>query len=113
MSIRIRETLQEMQQEVKIDKEIDAIVNRWLKKNRTFFRTDKKENASAFFIFIRSNLSRYSIAFAEKDNPLLDNYNADERTTVVFLKNKNSHDKNKTTIGHINRNMSSAKKFYS
>ena len=102
----------EIQREAKIDKDIDKIVNRWLKQNRTFRRVDKRENSTAFFIFIRSDLSRYTFAYNEGDNETLDRYMNDDRLTIVFFKSTNPHDRIRSTLGHINRNMAPSKKFY-
>ena len=112
MSIRIREIQQEMQQEAKIDKAIDAKVNKWLKTNKAYRKADSRKDATALLIFIRANLSRYNFVFNEKNNETLDLYEHDEKLTVIFLKNKNPHDNNKTTLGQINRNTTSSKKFY-
>ena len=80
----------EIQQEAKIDKAIDGIVNKWLKLNRNFRRTDKKENSTAMFVFIRKDLSRFTIAYNKKDNPVLDRYVSDDSLTVVFVKKQKS-----------------------
>ena len=107
------QTLQrEIQQEAKIDKAIDGIVNKWLKVNRNYRKVNSRKNATALLIFIRSDLSRYSFGFNEENNETLDRYEQDDRLTVIFLRNRNPHDCNKTTIGHINRNTSASKKFY-
>ena len=80
----------EIQQEAKIDKAIDGIVNKWLKLNRNFRRTDKKENSTAMFSFIRKDLSMFTIAYNKKDNPVLDRYVSDDSLTVVFVKKQKS-----------------------
>ena len=94
---------QEMQQEAKIDKTINGIVKRLLKcnQNNRYRIVSSKKQSDAILIFNRYNLSTYSFVLNEKNNEALNEYERDSRITMVYLKNKNTHDAKRATYGDI------------
>ena len=94
---------QEMQQEAKIDKTINGIVNRLLKynENKKYRIVSSKKQSDAILVFNRYNLSTYSFILNEKNNEAVNEYERDRRITMVFFKNKNTHDTKRATYGDI------------
>ena len=101
---------QEMQQEAKIDKTINGIVNRLLKynENKKYRIVSSKKQSDAILVFNRYNLLTYSFILNEENNEALNEYERDSRITMVYLKNKNTHDAKRATYGDI-RNIVPAK----
>ena len=109
---RREEELRIQEIEKKIDLEIEKIVLRWLKHNKHFRKVKTREESTAIFIFLRSNLSRYNLIYNKETNDTLEKFANDKRITLVYIRNTNPHDKNRSTLGHIKRKVASAKKFY-
>ena len=103
---------EEMQREAKIDKAIDAKLRRWFKANKSYKRVYSRAESTGLLIFIRSNLANYTFIYNNYTNESIPIFETDQRVTVVYVKNKNHHDSNKTTLSNINRSMVSNKKFY-
>ena len=101
---------QEMQQEAKIDKAINGIVNRLLKynENKRYRIVSSRKQSDAILVFKRYNLSTYLFVLNEENNEALNEYERDSRVTMVFLKNTNPHDTKRATLGDI-RNIVPAK----
>ena len=102
---------QEMQQEAKIDKTINGIVNRLLKynENKKYRIVSSKKQSDAILVFNRYNLSTYSFVLNEENNEDIIRYERDNRITMVFLKNKNPHDAKRATYGDIRNIIPAAK----
>ena len=109
---RREEELRIQEIEKKIDLEIEKIVLRWLKHNKHFRKVKTREESTAIFIFLRSNLSRYNLIYNEETNDTLEKFANDKKITLVYIRNTNPHDKNRSTLGHIKRKVASAKKIY-
>ena len=102
---------QEMQQEAKIDKTINGIVNRLLKwnENKRYRIVSSRKQSDAILVFNRYNLSTYSFVLNEENNEALNEYEHDSRITMVFLKNTNPHDTKRATLGDIRNIVPAAK----
>ena len=94
---------QEMQQEAKIDKTINGIVKRLLKsnQNKKYRIVSSKKQSDAILVFNRYNLSTYSLVLNEENNESLNELERDRDITMVYLKNKNTHDAKRAIYGDI------------
>ena len=106
--------LQEMQREEKIDKSINAIMNRFLKTrtNRKYRVVSSREQAHAILIFKRNNLSTYSFILNEENNENIDALEQDNNITLVYLKSTNPHDAKRVTQGDIKNIIPAKKNFF-
>ena len=104
------EMLREIQQ--LIDLEIEKIFSRWLKHNKHFCRVKTREESTAIFIFNREDLSRYNLIYNKDIDDKIEKFINDKSFTLIYIKNTNPHDRNRSTLGHIRRKVVSAKKFY-
>ena len=102
---------QEMEQEAKIDKAIDGIINRLLKynENRKYRIVSSRKQSDTILVFNCYNLSTYSFVLNEENNEALNEHERDSRITMVHLKNKNTHDAKRATYGDIRNIVSAAK----
>ena len=105
---------EEMQQEARIDKAIDGIIKRLLKRNenKKYRIVSTRKEATSILIFDRFDLSNYSFVLNDENNEELRRLISDSRVTVVYLKNKNPRDSKSSTIGDI-KSVAPPKKFYS
>ena len=93
----------EQQQELKIDKAIEKIATRWLKRNKHFRKVYSFKDATAFLMFLRTKLSHFTLVYKEESNDFIQNYLNDDGVTIVFLKSTNPHDSNKSTLGYMKK----------
>ena len=107
----LRTIQQEMEQEAKIDKAIDGIINCLLKynENKRYHIVSSRKQSDAILVFNRYNLSTYSFVLNEENNAALNEYERDSRITMVYLKNKNTHDAKRATYGDIRNLLPAAK----
>ena len=60
-----------------------------------------KKQSDAILVFNRYNLSTYSFVLNEENNESLNELERDSHITMVYLKNKNTHDTKRATYGDI------------
>ena len=98
-----RQIQEEIDAEAKIDKTINATINRFLKykENKRYRIVSSKKQSDSILVFNRHNLSTYSLVLNEENNEALNKYERDSRITMVYLKNKNTHDAKRATYGDI------------
>ena len=110
--ILYRRRIYEFEREKEINAEIEKMVKKFLKFNRQFRRVKTREEESAMLVFLRSNLSHYSLICRDKFESDLINLPEDSALTRIYIKNTNPHDRSNSTMGFIKRKMTPAKKFY-
>ena len=106
MSLTLMQQInQEIEQEAKLEKRISRIVNRFLKQpdNSKFYRVETKDKADALLVFNRDDLSKYFI-ISNNDGDTLAAFERTPTIILIYLKNKNPHDRRNTTIGDIRAN---------
>ena len=99
-----RQIQDEIDQEVKIQKQMKNVLKRFFKKNNQFKLVDKKEDSDAVIIFRKDRIGTYRLALTKGDDPF--SYVAPHEAhlfMLYYIKNKNSHDGNLSTFGHIKR----------
>ena len=107
-----QQIISEMQAEEKIDKAIDVKLRKWFKANKSYKRVYSRAESTGLLIYIRSNLASYTFIYNNYTNESIPIFETDPRVTVVYVKSKNHHDSNRSTLYNIHRSMVSNKKFY-
>ena len=99
-----RQIQEEIDQEAKMEKRIKNVLKNLKKKNKQFKLVDKKEDSDAVLIFRKDRIGTYRLALTKGDDPF--SYIAPFETdlfVLYYIKNKNNHDSNLSTFGHIKR----------
>ena len=84
-----RQIQDEIDQEAKIDRLIEAKTKKFLKHNKQFRRVDHYTNCDATIIYHRDDLTRWYIRLSHEDNYPIEDL---DKVTCVYIKNKNKHD---------------------
>ena len=99
-----RQIQEEMDREAMIEKRIKNSIKRFFKRHKQFKLVDKKEDSDAVLIFRKDQIGTYRLALTKGDGPFL--YLAPSEADLFmlyYIKNKNNHDSNLSTFGHIKR----------
>ena len=108
----VQQIQQEMQRELAIDKRIDKILRFFLKKNHIFTQVSSRDQAHVLVIFKRDNLLNYTLTYNDQSNETLNQLFNFDNITIIFLKNKNSHDTKKNSLSNIKHFLPSVKRIY-
>ena len=92
---------QEIDREAKIDKAIESMVKKFLKRNKRFYRVPELNGCDAVLFYFRDDLTRYHIKLYTEGNEAFKMLHELRGMTFVYLKNKNSHDVKLHTHGFI------------
>ena len=92
---------EEIDREAKIDCEIESMVKKILKKNKQFYRIPELNGCDAVLFFFRNDLTRYNIFLYTEGNEIFKNLLKLKGITLVYLKNKCTHDVKLNTRGFI------------
>ena len=99
-----RQIQDEIDQEAKMEKQMKNVLKRFFKKYKQFKLVDKKEDSDAVLIFRKDRIGTYRLALTKGDDPF--SYLAPSEADLFmlyYIKNKNNHDSNLSTFGHIKR----------
>ena len=97
----LQQILEEQNLEAKIDKRIEKCVNLFLKKNKKSKQVYTRKEADAIIIYNRDNLLKYTLILNEQLNSFITKLEGLNRTTLIYLKNKNHKDGRHQTMGSI------------
>ena len=96
-----RQIKEKIDREAKIDCEIESMVKKFKKKNKQFYRIPELNGCDAVLSFLRNNLTRYNIfLYTEGDESFKKLFEL-KGVTLVYLKNKCTHDVKLNTHGFI------------
>ena len=89
----------EIDENAKIDKAIEKKCKRLIKKNyNNYYIVEKRENAHAFLVFFRKNLSIHHFCLNER-NEAVDFALSDTSVTIFFLRCNNPKDGKRVAFG--------------
>ena len=94
---------EEIQREVRIEKRIENIKNKFLKHNRKYRLVETKDKAHAFLVLNRNDLSTFHLISDEEET--ISKLENTPELVVFLLKNTNPHDSRKTTNGDIRKKL--------
>ena len=92
---------EEIDAEAKIDKAIESMVKKFLKRNKQFYRVSELNGSDAVLFYFRDDLTRYHIKLYTEGNEAFKKLHELRRISFVYLKNKTSHDVKLQTRGFI------------
>ena len=92
---------EEIDAEAKIDKAIESMVKKILKRNKQFYRVSELNGCDAVLFYFRDDLTRYHIKLYTEGNEAFKKLHELRRMSFVYLKNKNSHNVKLHTRGFI------------
>ena len=96
-----RQIQEEIDREAKIDCEIESMVKKILKKNKQFYRIPELNGCDAVLSFLRNDLTKYNIFLYTEGNEAFKKLFELKGITLVYLKNKCTHDVKLNTCGFI------------
>ena len=82
---------QEIDREAKIDRMIEAMVKKFLKRNKQFYRVPELNGCDAVLFYFRDDLTRYHIKLYTEGNEAFKKLHELRGMSFVYLKNKNTH----------------------
>ena len=82
---------QEIDREAEIDRMIEAMVKKFLKQNKQFYRVPELNGCDAVLFFFRDDLTRYHIKLYIEGNEAFKKLHELRGLSFVYLKNKNTH----------------------
>ena len=86
-----RQIQEEMDREAKIDRMIEAMVKKNLKRNKQFYRVPELNGCDAVLFYFRDDLTRYHIKLYTEGNEAFKMLHELRGMSFVYLKNKNTH----------------------
>ena len=86
-----RQIQEEIDREAKIDCKIESMVNKFLKKNKQFYRIPELNGCDAVLFFLRNDLTKCDIKLYKEGNEAFKKLHELRGITFVYLKNKNTH----------------------
>ena len=92
---------QEMDREAEIDRKIESMVKKFLKRNKQFYQVPEINGCDAILFYFRDDLTRYHIKSYIEGNEAYKKLQEFKNLSFVYLKNKNSHDVKLHTRGFI------------
>ena len=95
---------EEIDREAKMEKQRKNALKKFFKLHKQFKLVDKKEDSDAVLIFHKDRIGTYRLALTKGDGPF--SYLAPSEADLFilyYIKNKNNHDSNLSTFGHIKR----------
>ena len=92
---------QEIDREAEIDRMIEVMVKKILKRNKQFYRVPELNGCDAILFYFRNDLTRYHIKLYKERNEAFMMLHELKGITFVYLKNKNSHNVKLHTRGFI------------
>ena len=92
---------QEIDREAEMDRMIEVMVKKFLKRNKQFYRVPELNGCDAVLFYFRNDLTRYHIKLYKEGNEAFKMLHELKGITFVYLKNKNSHDVKLHTRGFI------------
>ena len=96
-----RQIQEEIDREAKIDCEIESMVKKILKRNKQFYRIPKSNDCDVVLSFLRNDLTKYNIFLYKEGNEAFKKLIELKGVTLVYLKNKCTHDVKLNTCGFI------------
>ena len=91
----------EIDREAEIDRKIESMVKKFLKRNKQFYRVTKLNGCDAVLFYFRNDLTRFHINLFIEGNEAFKELHESRGITFVYLKNKSSHDVKLNTRGFI------------
>ena len=92
---------EEIDREAEIDRKIESMVKKFLKRNKQFYRVTKLNGCDAVLFYFRNDLTRFHINLFIEGNEAFKELHESRGITFVYLKNKSSHDVKLNTRGFI------------
>ena len=96
-----RQIQENIDREAEIDRKIESMVKKFLKRNKQFYRVPELNGCDAVLFYFRNDLTRYHIKSYIEGNEAYKKLQELKGITFVYLKNKNSHDVKLHTRGFI------------
>ena len=84
-----------------MDPETFILRKKFLKENRQFYRVGQRKGCDAIMVYCRDDLSRYHIKLNMELNDSTDRLDELPRVTLIYIKNKNKHDRKMHTYSFI------------
>ena len=104
MSTRLLQQIkEEMQREAEIEKRIENMKKRILKRQeyKKYRVIPTRKDADAVIVFDHENLPKYNFIVYKENGYYLNDFENNHSATIVYLKNKNPRDAKSSTIGHV------------
>ena len=92
---------EEIDREAELDRKIESMVKKFLKRNKQFYRVTKLNGCDAVLFYFRNDLTRFHINLFIEGNKYFKELHESRGITFVYLKNKSSHDVKLNTRGFI------------
>ena len=96
-----RQIQEEIDREAKIDREIESMVKKFLKRNKQFYRIPESNGCDVVLSFLRNDLTKYNIFLYKEDNEAFKKLSELKGVTLFYFKNKCTHDVKLNTCGFI------------
>ena len=82
---------EEIDREAEIDRMIEAMVKKFLKQNKQFYRVPELNGCDAVLFYFRNDLTRYHIKLYTEGNEAFKKLHELKGISFVYLKNHNTH----------------------